>query len=138
MTLPLVLAAALLAGGAPNKVPAKPAPPPPAQEKTRLELATEGYRQATAGYLGGVATIETVTRWAQWLFEAEQALNGEAAREKHLARLRDLAHAVEGRVQQGTATQLDLVTVRYLLATASERRPGPVDAAPAPEPARAP
>ena len=114
MTLLPLVVAALLLGGAPEKTSV------PVQKQTRVQLATDGWKLATARYQAGSAPIEELVRWSQWLFDAELAADGNAAKARHLSRLRELEHQVEGRVSQGVATQGALLAVRYLLATAEE------------------
>jgi len=116
MNLSLVLVAALVLGGAPDPGTSKPTAP--AEKPSRLQLAKDGWKMATARYQAGSVPIEEVVRWSQWLFDAERAVSGEAARDQHLSRLIELEREVDRRVQAGLATQLDLLAVRYLLATA--------------------
>lgn len=115
MTLLTLAVATLLLGGAPEK----PTTPNSVVRKvSRVQLASDGWKLATARYQAGSAPFEEVVRWSQWLFDAELAADGDPARARHLARLRELEHQVEGRVQQGVATRGDLLSVQYLIATA--------------------
>ena len=115
--LVVAVAVAVLLGGVPDKTTPK-SPNTPTQKPTRVQLAKDGWKLSVARYQAGSATFEEVGRWGQWLYDAERSVDGEAARAEHLSRLRDVEHLVDGRVQAGSATQLDLLAVRYLLATA--------------------
>jgi hypothetical protein len=116
MNFTLALAAVVLLGGAPQTSP--PPKAAPTEKPSRLQLARDGWKLASGRYQAGAAPIEELVRWCQWLYDAERAVEGDGARTQHLARLRELEATVDKRVQTGLASPLDLMAVRYLLATA--------------------
>jgi hypothetical protein len=105
-SLPILLATVLLLGSC---APATAGSPPEAAEVAAT--AGEAFAAALAAYEAGAGELDAVYRWSVRWLEAQAATPDAAA--AHLARMQALETQVEGRYQQGMASDMDRKAARF-------------------------